>query len=230
MGAYTDLEYCEANPQDTYNTNTLAVENAVHISNLLNIPILYISTAGIFDGNKSVYDDWDTPNPTGHYARSKYMGERFIVENKQHYFVCRAGWMMGGGPKKDKKFIGKLLKQIHQGKQVLDIVDDKFGTPTYTYDFAHTVKKLLETNLWGVYNVACEGETSRIDIAQELVRLLNKENSIRINAVPSSFFQNEYFAPRPASERMINTKLNLRGLNAMRNWKGCLREYLEKFY
>jgi dTDP-4-dehydrorhamnose reductase len=41
--------------------------------------LLYISTAGIFDGEKDLYDDWDMPNPLGVYARSKYMGERFVV-------------------------------------------------------------------------------------------------------------------------------------------------------
>ena len=71
LGAFTDLEYCENHQDDTYSTNTLAVENAVYIADKLNIPILYISTAGIFDGSKGTYDDWDQPNPLGHYARSK---------------------------------------------------------------------------------------------------------------------------------------------------------------
>src|SRR5438270_10409044 len=77
LGAYTDLEYCELHADEAYATNTLAVENAVHIANEFDIPLLYISTAGIFDGLKDTYDDWDLPNPLGHYALSKYMGERF---------------------------------------------------------------------------------------------------------------------------------------------------------
>jgi dTDP-4-dehydrorhamnose reductase len=105
LGAFTDLEYCETHVDDTYITNTLAVENAVFIANQLNIPLLYISTAGIFDGKQDSYDDWDVPNPLGVYARSKYLGERFVIENAHRYLVCRAGWMMGGGPRKDKKFI-----------------------------------------------------------------------------------------------------------------------------
>ena len=119
LGAYTDLEFCELNADETYNTNTLSVENAVFISNELNIPLLYISTAGIFDGEKEIYDDWDQPNPLGVYARSKYMGERYVVENARRYLVCRAGWMMGGGPGKDKKFIQKLMKQLKDSKQLL---------------------------------------------------------------------------------------------------------------
>ena len=230
IGAHTSLEYCEQNVADAYATNTIGVENAVHISNKLDIPMLYISTAGIFDGAQDTYDDWDTPNPLGHYARSKYIGERFVVENKTRYLVCRAGWMMGGGPKKDKKFISKILKQIKDGKRELHIVNDKFGTPTYTHDFANNVKLLLEKEVWGVYNLVCEGTTSRLDVTKEILRLLDLENSITINEVGSEYFQAEYFAQRPLSERLINVKLNLRGLNQMRDWKVCLKDYLESYY
>lgn len=230
LGAHTGLEYCEKNIEDAYLTNTIAVENAVSISNELDIPLLYISTAGIFDGKKNTYDDWDAPNPMGHYARSKYMGEKFVVENKNKYFVCRAGWMMGGGPAKDKKFVGKILRQIKEGKKELNIVNDKFGTPTYTHDFARNVKTLLDQGFWGVYNMACAGETSRLEVTKEIIRILKKENEIRLHEVNSDFFKEEYFAQRPASEKLINVKLNLRQINIMRDWKVCLEEYLNTYY
>ena len=117
LGAHTDLEYCETNQKDAYITNTLAVENAVYIANELDIPIVYISTAGIFDGKKDTYDDWDHPNPLGHYARSKYAGEIFVEKKCYRHLTCRAGWMMGGGPLKDKKFIQKIMSQIKDGKK-----------------------------------------------------------------------------------------------------------------
>lgn len=230
LGAHTSLEYCELNIEDAYKTNTIAVENAVKISNELNIPLLYISTAGIFDGKQLTYDDWDQPNPLGHYARSKYMGERYVVENKDRFLVCRAGWMMGGGPKKDKKFVSKILSQLKEGKKELNIVNDKFGTPTYTHDFAKNVKLLFEKEFWGVYNLVCEGETSRMDVAREIVRLLGRENEIKFNEVSSDFFKAEYFAARPYSERLINMKLKLRDLNIMRDWEVCLKEYLDEYY
>lgn len=230
LGAHTSLEYCEENINDAYMTNTIAVENAVKISNELNIPLLYISTAGIFDGKLDTYDDWVLPNPLGHYARAKYMGERFVVENKDKYLVCRAGWMMGGGPKKDKKFISKILKQVKDGKRELNIVNDKFGTPTYTHDFAKNVKLLLEHEFWGVYNLVCEGETSRLEVTKEILRILKKENEIKITEVDSDFFKAEYFAERPVSEKLVNVKLSLRKLNIMRDWKLCLQEYLNNYY
>ncbi len=230
LGAYTDLEYCELNADDTYTTNTLAVENAVLIANELNIPMLYISTAGIFDGQKELYDDWDLPNPLGHYARSKYAGELYVKDHANKYLTCRAGWMMGGGPEKDKKFIQKIMKQIKGGAKELFIVNDKLGTPTYTHDFAKNVKLLLEKEFWGLYNLVCKEATSRLDVTKEMVSLLGLESQVKVNEVTSEYFSKEYFAERPACERLINKKLELRGLNIMRDWKIALKDYLADYY
>ena len=230
LGAYTNLEYCELHQDETYATNTLSVENAVYIANKLNIPVLYISTAGIFDGGKDAYDDWDIPSPLGCYARSKYAGELFVKENTRKHLICRAGWMMGSGPKKDKKFIQKIMKQIKEGKKELYIVNDKLGTPTYTHDFAKNVKLLIEKEYWGLYNMVCDGETSRLEVAKELLSILNLDNKIKINEVSSEYFEKEYFAERPPSERLLNRKLNLRDLNIMRDWKVALREYVKDYY
>ena len=87
IGAYTDLEYCELHEEDTYETNTESVKHAVSIANDLKIPLLYISTAGIFDGYKDVYDESDMPKPLGHYGRSKYLGEVFVQENSNNYLI-----------------------------------------------------------------------------------------------------------------------------------------------
>jgi len=230
LGAYTDLEFCELNAADAYNTNTLAVENAVYIVNELNIPLLYISTAGIFDGKKEIYDDWDQPNPLGIYARSKYMGERYVMENANRYLICRPGWMMGGGPKKDKKFIQKIMKQLKEGKKELHVVNDKDGTPTYTHDFAKNVKLILEKEYWGLYNMVCSGVTSRLEVAEEIVHILGKDKEIKIRPVFSDYFKKEYFAERPPCERLINRKLDIRNLNIMRDWKVALKEYIENYY
>ena len=230
LGAHTDLEYCEDNPDDAYATNTLPVETAVFIANKLSIPLLYISTAGIFDGQKDTYDDWDDPNPLGHYARSKYSGEKFVTQNADRYLVCRAGWMMGGGPNKDKKFIQKILKQIKDGETELFIVDDKLGTPTYTIDFADNVKELLNREIWGLFNMVCSGVTGRLEVATTLISLLNLHNEIKIHSVKSDHFKKTYYAERPFSERLLTKKLDLYNVNLMRDWKICLSEYLDEDY
>ena len=230
LGAHTDLEYCENNIDDTYNTNTLSVENAVLIANELDIPLLYISTAGIFDGSKDWFDDWDLPNPICHYARSKYAGELYVQGNAKRHLILRAGWMMGGGPNKDKKFIAKLMNQLKAGKKELHVVDDKLGTPTYTCDFAKNAKLLLEEEIWGLYNLVCGGLTGRFEVAEEVLNFFKLSDEVKLTKVNSEFFKKEYFAPRPDSERLINAKLNIRNFNIMRDWKVCLEEYLSSSF
>ena len=134
---------------------------------------------------------------------------------------------MGGGIAKDKKFIKKIMDQILGGCDVLHIVNDKLGTPTYTYDFANNVLQLIETPYYGLYNMVCGGTTGRLEVATEILAHLGLTDRIKIQSVPSEYFKDQYFAARPASERLINTKLILRNLNSMNNWKDSLHHYLD---
>ncbi len=228
LGALTDLEYCEKNIDLTYDTNTTSVKTAVKISNDLSIPLIFISTAGIFGGDKDYYNDWDKPNPLNIYGKSKFLAENYIKSNKEDFLIIRAGWMMGGGIKKDKKFVKKIILQIKEGKKELFIVNDKMGTPTYTFDFANNVKLLLEKKHWGTFNMVCQGLTSRLEVANSIVEHFNLNDTIKVNEVDSNYFKENYFAERPLSERLINSKLDSKKINIMRNWKTCLKEYLNK--
>jgi dTDP-4-dehydrorhamnose reductase len=138
--------------------------------------------------------------------------------------------MMGGGPKKDKKFVRKMMRQIKAGAKEIFVVNDKFGTPTYTHDFAKNTLELLQSQNWGLYNMVCEGLTSRLDVVKELLKILDLETKITLNEVGSDFFKNEYFAARPLSERLVNKKLKLRKLDMMRDWRESLREYIDTEY
>lgn len=229
LAALTDLEFCQRNPQEAWLTNALGQENICVVAQKFNIPAVYISTAGIFDGKKEFYDDFDSPNPISIYGKSKYYGEMVTPKLLNKYFIFRAGWMMGGGVKKDKKFINKIFKQIKSGKKELFVIDDKLGTPTYTIDFANLMKKVIESDLYGLYNMVCEGSASRLDVASEFLKYLHLDDKIKINVVSSEYFKNEYFAPRPYSEKLINLKLKKRGFPQMRDWRVCLAEYSKVF-
>ena len=229
LAALTDLEYCEKNPEITWKTNALGAENMALISKRLGATHIYVSTAGIFDGKQEYYNDFDQPNPMSIYAKSKYYGEVIIEKMLDDYFIFRAGWMMGGGYGKDKKFINKIFKQIMDGKKELFVVEDKLGTPTYTVNFAESMFEVVQTELYGLYNMVCEGSCSRYDVAVEFVRLLGLEKKINIDIVNSEYFKEEYFAPRPHSEKLLNLKLSSRDINYMKNWRTCLIDYAENF-
>ncbi len=229
LAALTDLEFCELHPDEAYLTNGLGQENACLAALKLDVPLVYISTAGIFDGTAEFYTDFDRPNPLSLYGKSKYYGEWVTRQMWPKAFIFRAGWMMGGGVLKDKKFINKIFKQIAGGATRLHVVNDKLGTPTYTVDFAASMFRVVESGFYGLYNMVCPGSASRHDVAVEFLRCLGLDQQVKVKVVDSDFFKKEYFAPRPHSEKLVNLKLTARKMMYMRGWKECLNEYSKVF-
>ena len=230
LAALVDLEYCEQEKDDCYLTNTIAALHLFELAKDRNIPYIFISTAGIFGNDKEFYTEQDQPYPLSSYGKSKYYVETYL-KNQQYdkYWIFRAGWMMGGGPDKDKKFVNKIMKQVKSGTKELFVVDDKLGVPTYTKDFALSILKHMEEDLpFGLYNMVSQGEASRYETAVEMNDYLKL--GLKVNKVDSTYFATEYSAPRPYSEKLINKNLNDLNKNYMRDWKTCLQEYLNEYY
>lgn len=226
LAAETDLEVCEKDPDHAYRTNTLGTHNAAIACQARDLPLVYISTAGVFDGEKTAgaYDEFDRAGPINVYGRSKYEGELLVLHLVPRHFVIRAGWMVGG-LERDHKFVAKIIDQLRAGATTIRAVTDKLGTPTYTEDFAQNMLALLQTPFYGRYHMACLGEGSRYDVAREIVAFYGRSD-VAVVPVTSEAFADEYPAPRPRSEMMRNYMLELRGLNRMRPWRVALREYL----
>lgn len=224
LAACTDLEFCEANPVQSRQVNYEGQVNVCHAARAMDATVMYVSTAGVFDGSQESYADDDQPNPQSVYAWAKYDAEKYTAQTMKKYFIFRAGWMMGGGYK-DKKFVKKIFDKIQNGEKDIYIVEDKVGSPTYTWDFAVSASHILATPCYGLYNMCCEGGGTRLEVASELLRHIGPITDVRLYGVTSDFFKGQYYAPRPASERLKNAKLSEMGLNHMRDWRICLREY-----
>lgn len=229
LAALTDLEECEAYSSRCFETNTIGAVHLMEIAKEKQVPYIFISTAGIFSGDQEYFTEEDLPRPLGYYAKSKSYAENYILENYDRAWIFRAGWMMGGGKKRDKKFVSKIIRQVENGATLLRVVDDKLGTPTYAKDFAQCMRRVTDESLnYGVYNMVCSGDGSRYDVAMEMKRILGWEN-VEIEIVSSEYFRGEYSCPRPPSEKLINAKLSWAGKNYMRDWKVCLEEYLKEY-
>jgi len=226
LAAETDLEFCETHPEMAKATNDRGTRTVAELCERTGATLVYISTAGVFDGEKEgFYTEQDSPNPIMVYGQTKLAGEEHAHRCGRHY-VIRAGWMIGGGLSKDHKFVSKIVAQIFAGKKIICAVSDKWGTPTYTQDFAMNMFRLLQTEQYGTYHMVCEGAGTRYDVAVQIVDLLT-DNGTQVRAVDSGFFQDVYFAPRPRSEMLLNANLRRMGLNLMRHWKDAMRDYIE---
>ena len=136
--------------------------------------------------------------------------------------------MIGGGPDKDKKFVGKIMKKILDGEKRLKIIDDKFGSPVYAKDLIAGLEALLQIdNSYGLYHMvnANEGESSRYDITVAIKDIL-KNDSLEIEPVSSDAFN--LSAPRARSEALENYKLKKMKLEIMKPWQDALSRYLNE--
>jgi dTDP-4-dehydrorhamnose reductase len=231
LAAETDLSKAEFNPGDAYTTNLTGTQNMLELAKKLNIPIVYISTAMIFDGKKKSYSEEDKGSPTNHYGRSKYYGELAVKSYEKHYIV-RSGWAFGGGPKIDRKFISKIYKQIQVGAKKLYGIRDIYGNPTYTMDFARTLKNIVEAKIpYGTYNSPGKGTASRYEVLAAFVDYLGLSNKLEI--IPVTL--NKYLTLFPSSfpyiknEVLSLTKMKQTDLSAMRDWREALQEYTKEF-
>jgi dTDP-4-dehydrorhamnose reductase len=226
LAAETSLEISDADPDHAYLTNTIGTKYVALQAREAGIPMTYVSTAGVFDGQKeTAYTEFDAPNPLNTYGASKYEGELIVARTVEQHYIVRAGWMVGGGAKKDHKFVSRIVHQVRDGAQTVYAVTDKLGTPTYAPDFSRCILGLIESGLFGLYHMACGGEGSRYDVTERILEVLGRDD-IELVPVTSEFFAEEFPSVRPRSETMRNMVLDLQGMNTMRHWKVAVEEYL----
>ena len=228
LAAETDVDRCEIDIDHAYRTNALGTCNVALACQREDIPMVYVSTAGVFDGTKNEpYTEFDHPNPVNVYGRSKLEGEKLVTQLLSRFFIVRASWMIGGGPAKDRKFVGKIMKQLEAGSTELSAVTDKIGTLTYAPDLCECLVKLVKTGWYGTYHLANRGACTRYDVARHVLDHLGREDVV-LKAVTSEAFV--LLAPRARSEMLRNYILELRGMDHMRHWREAVDDYLDKHF
>ncbi|MFH1846066.1 MAG: dTDP-4-dehydrorhamnose reductase [Candidatus Omnitrophota bacterium] len=226
LAAETNVDLCEQDPDHAFKVNTLGTENIALACKKFKTGLLYISTGGIFGGEKEEpYTELDEPCPVSVYGKSKLQGEIIVRDIVPEHFIIRAGWMVGGW-ELDKKFVYKIVQQLKEGKKEIKAVSDKFGSPTFTKDFALNLTRVIETKKYGTYHMANKGSCSRYDMAVKIVDFMGLKGEVEVKAVDSSEFPLP--ASRARSEMMMNYKLDLLGINNMPDWKDSLKNYIEE--
>ena len=228
LPAVTDLEWCEKHLSEAYAVNTLPVRHAAELATQYGAKLVYISSSNVFDGEKKYYTDTDEPNPRNVYGLTKQMGALIAEYYARDYLILRLGWLMGGGPLTDTKFVAKIVQQIISGKKELHALTDKSGSISYTRDVAKNLELLLLAGARGTYNMASLGYATRYDIARKIVEILGYGEQIRVTPVAAGFFAATFTTPRSASECLVNERLIKERLSRMRPWPEALEEYLER--
>lgn len=225
LAAATDVDRCELEPDYAYVNNAVGTERMVQAARAVRARLLYMSTAGVFDGEKTTpYVESDAPNPVNVYGRSKLIGEYAVQQYTGHYQIVRASWMVGGF-ERDKKFVAKVLHLL-EDRQELTVVTDKIGSLTFTTDLSRGIAALLETQETGIFHMANQGACSRYDVACEIVKSLGR-NDVTVRPITSDAFPLP--APRAASEVLENRRLRALGMDTMPSWQQSLHAYVKRY-
>jgi len=219
LAAETDVDRCERDPEYAYLVNGIGTYNMAVAAKELGAKLVYISTAGVFDGTKEgSYVEEDVPNPQNYYGHSKFLGELAVKGTLSNYLILRVCWMIGGGPVKDQKFVAKIINQIkNPNVNEIKAVTDQIGSPTFGKDLISAVKVLIGKNETGIFHASNTGIVSRYDVAKFIVNTLRPE--VKVTPVESSYFNLD--AKRTKNEGLISKE------NIMRPWEEALKEYLE---
>lgn len=226
LSGETDHEYCDLNPANCYYINTIGTANMTELAKKCNIPIIYMSTASVFDGDKlEPYSEYDEPNPINHYNKSKYYGELMVKSYKKH-FIIRAGWMFGGGENVDKKFVYKIIKKIRSGHTVIKVCNDCIGSPTYNKDVAKDIRFLIEAPEcdFGIYHSVNEGGgVNRYDFAKEIVKIMGLDNVVDIEPCRIDDLKDEFPCKRTNYEVLKNCFIK-------QTWQEALKGYIHDYF
>ncbi len=228
--AYTDVDGCESRAQLAFAINGQGTLNVAESCREVGAWMLYYSTDYVFDGLKQgAYVESDLPNPKTVYGKSKLAGEKAAASVLDQLCVVRISWMYGlTGKNFVKTMISAGKNRINMKGRgeftgPLRVVDDRFGSPTWTKEVAAQTKVLLERRMMGLAHAAAQGQMSRYQLALRLFEIL--EMPVEVEPCSSNEFPQP--APRPANSALENTRLSEAGLCVMRTAEDALEAFLK---
>jgi dTDP-4-dehydrorhamnose reductase len=139
--AWTAVDAAEDNEEKCRLVNVTGTENIARVCKELNCKLMYISTDYVFngDGLEPWQPDSKDYRPINVYGRSKLDGELTVYNNVKKFFIVRIAWVFGMN---GNNFV-KTMLNLGSTHDKLTVVNDQFGTPTYTIDLSRLLIIML---------------------------------------------------------------------------------------
>lgn len=217
--AYTAVDAAEDNEEVCRKVNADGTRNIARVCKELDCKMIYISTDYVFDGQgERPWNPDDERHPLNVYGQTKYEGELAVQELLEKYFIVRIAWVFGVN---GKNFVKTMLRLAETNSRI-SVVNDQYGSPTYTYDLARLLVDMVLTEKYGIYHATNEGICTWYDFACEIFR----QADVKIEVVPVSASEYKAKAKRPENSRMNKEKLTEKGFERLPAWQDALRRYL----
>ena len=231
--AYTNVEQAEIEVDFARQINGEALKFIAQACNEEKIKLLHFSTDYVFDGAKGhPYSEEDKPNPISSYGKSKFLGEKFILENTENFLIFRTSGIISKNP---NNFIFKILSASKSQKE-LKIVDDQATSLNFSGFLAEAVLKILKDNEneedkpKGIFNLVGPNFGSWYDFAKFAQHLCSLKgiNSrfAKINIVPVNTEEMNFKAKRPKFSHLSSDKIKKFNSLSLPNWEKSIEEIL----
>ena len=226
--AYNAVDKCEDNDEEYELAKKINIDGPKFLAEAcLNVKatLIHYSSDYVFSGNKEGgYCEDDLPDPINHYGKTKFFGEKKIIElsgKGLKWYLIRTSKLFGpkGESEVSKDSFFDIMLKLSQKKDELNVVDGEKSCFTYTPDLAQATKNLLESNKgYGIYHITNSGLCTWYEGVVESFKL--KNINIKVNRINSDDLKRP--AKRPQNSALLNTKFT-----QLRNWQKALEEYLK---
>jgi dTDP-4-dehydrorhamnose reductase len=214
--AYTQVDACETDRELAWHVNVNGPKNLALSARNCHAQMIHISTDYVFDGTRQTpqpYREDDNPAPISYYGKTKLEGEMAVKETTPNHMIIRTAWLYGvNGDNILKTFLRLALKTP---EKEIKVVNDQFGSPTWSHRLALQIAKLIETNGQGVYHATSEGYCTWYDLAQYFLQKMEVPHRV----VPCTTAEYPTPATRPKNAILENHHLKEQGINLMPFWE-----------
>lgn len=224
--AYTKVDDAEENESIALKINSDSVKDLAEICRDHSIKLVHFSTDYVFSGSIDDKDDLTDGypedyqrDPVNSYGASKLQGEKAIEESECDYLLIRVSWLCG---RFGNNFVKTMLR-LGKERDELSVVNDQFGSPSYTHQVVEDVYQLLKAEQSGTFHSTTNGIITWFDFANEIFEL--KGVDVKVKPVTSSEFPTK--AKRPSFSKLSSKKISkIEGIELV-DWKVGLKNLLE---
>jgi dTDP-4-dehydrorhamnose reductase len=220
--AYTDVDGCETHRDKCFAVNAVGVKNVALACRDANVKIVHFGTDYIFDGTEDIpYEEDASCRPLNVYGESKLAGERYLLALSNNYLLVRTAWLYGV---RGKNFVLTILEKAKELRQ-LKVVDDQTGSPTYAYDLAQAVLRLVEERRSGIFHLTNKGSCSWYEFAKAIQEYAGLAD---VEILPIKSDELRRPAKRPCYSVLDDSKFYETTGITLRSWRMALRACLER--
>ena len=229
---YTKVDKAEEEIDEAFRINKDGVRNIALFSAKRQIRLIHISTDYVFDGRQEegaiAYNEDDKTNPINIYGKSKLAAEEEIKKILEKYFIIRTAWLYG---LQGNNFVYTMLR-LFKERDVVKVVKDQWGSPTYTVDLAGAILKIIEEDSvsYGIYHFTNEGIANWYEFARTIYKkakrleLIEDNKKVEIQLIKTEDYSTAARRPKYSvlSKEKIKREFNLK----IRDWDKALEDFL----